>query len=195
MVTWCCLTKRPGCQHYDLISHSVILSGHCLPYPNNAKCLDRKRQAYIFKSLVWLDSVSNQWVQISSQNGRQKLNSLVYTLDGATWHNMVKCWPWKFKSLVNGSAGSLRLLTVITYYIVWRRHKYKPAIWLGSFRDGLKQVSIGCHLLGPPSTMDKWQKSALITVGFLTLPQSTKPCHALSQSFIQWSSVGNSNCG
>ena len=73
------LTGRPGHQHHDLISHSVILSRHwanqSLSYPNNAEHLARKWQVSIFKSLVWLDQGLNLWGLNPpiSQNGTSHL--------------------------------------------------------------------------------------------------------------------------
>ena len=59
----CWLMGTPVRQHHDLISHSVTLSWHWanqfLPSANNAEHQARKQQAWIFKSSVWLDQVSN----------------------------------------------------------------------------------------------------------------------------------------
>ena len=48
-------SEKPGCQHHDLISHSVTLSwnwaNHSLPSPNNAERLANKRQVSILKLL------------------------------------------------------------------------------------------------------------------------------------------------
>ena len=78
-------TKLPAPWPAIPLRHIILtLSQPVLPYPNNAECQTRKRQAPILKSSVWLNHVSNLQAWGSnlwssdypiSQNGRWALYS------------------------------------------------------------------------------------------------------------------------
>ena len=58
-------------------SHIILTLSQSFPYPNNAKCLARKQQVSILKSLVWLDQNSDLWGSDSHNLPRREMDALL----------------------------------------------------------------------------------------------------------------------
>ena len=151
---------KPGCQHHNLISHSLTLSWHWANqswlYPTNDVCLARKWQVSILKSLVWFDPGLNPQGLDSpiSQNGGWALYSFGHSVCCHVVGSSTLCSIYDDDDDEGGGDGEFVSCIVALYTLrKWR--------WLHSYSNGSTTTSDYWSGEVWSSTLELWDKPGL----------------------------------